>query len=392
MIDHPPDILSRRTFLKTAAATCSGLLLPPAFKSLASSPVLKLGYLPITDATPLLVAHGLGYFSEEGLNVERPVMVRSWKVLTESFLAGKFDLTHMLFPIPVWMRYKQNIPVKVLAWDHTNGSAITVKKDSGIYHFKDLGGKQIAVPSWYSMHNLILQMGIQTQGLTPVIQPQSAPLARHEVNLFILPPPDMPTALLGNKIDGFIVADPFNALAQVKFGARIMRYSGDIWKNHPCCVIVTYEHLTKSQPVLVQKAVNAIVRAQAWCNSNPGETAHLLSRDGEGYLPFPKEVLKKVFIHPEPAELIHPQWQVERIGFSPYPFPSATHFIIDQMKQTRVEGDTRFLQALDTGTAADQLVDDSFVSRAIDEMGGMGRFCSCDMTKPYTREEVVEIN
>jgi NitT/TauT family transport system substrate-binding protein len=54
----------------------------------------------------------------------------------------------MLFPIPVWMRFKQKIPVKVLAWNHTNRSAVTVRDDSGIHDFTDLGGKQIAVPSW----------------------------------------------------------------------------------------------------------------------------------------------------------------------------------------------------------------------------------------------------
>ena len=55
---------------------------------------LKLGYLPITLMLhPLLVAHGLGYFDQEGLSVERPVMVRSWQILTESFLADKFTLT-----------------------------------------------------------------------------------------------------------------------------------------------------------------------------------------------------------------------------------------------------------------------------------------------------------
>ena len=338
------------------------------------------------------MAHALGYFQEEGLNVERPVMVRSWKILTESFLAGKFDLTHMLFPIPVWMRFKHKIPVKVLAWDHTNGSAITVKANSDIKSFKDLGGKQIAVPSWYSMHNIILQMGIKSQGLKAVIRPSSAKLAKNEVNLFILPPPDMPTALLSNKIDGYIVADPFNALAQIKFNARIMRFTGDIWKNHPCCVIVANENFINKNTVLIQKGMNAIVRAQKWCINNPSETAHLLSRDGEGYLPFPKEVLSKVFKDPLKEETVHPDWKVTRIGFQPYPYPSATHFIIDQMKHTLVEGDTHFLKGLDTPKASANLVEDKFVKKAIDKIGGMKHFCDCDITKPYTREEVVEIN
>ena len=383
---------SRRDFLKTAAAACSSLLLPGTGQAFPRQDRLKIGYLPITDATPLLVAHGLGYFADEGLDVERPVMVRSWNILTESFLAGKFNFTHMLFPIPVWMRFKQKVPVKVLAWDHTNGSAVTVRGNSAIKGFKDFGGKKVAVPSWYSMHNLIMQMGLQTQGLRPVLKPADAALEKYEVNLFILPPPDMPTSLLGRKIDGYIVADPFNALAQIKFKARIMRYSGDIWKNHPCCVIVANEHFINQRSPIVQKAVNAIVRAQEWCMLNPGETAYLLSRDGEGYLPVPREVLNKVFENPAKDELVHPEWNTSRIGFQPYPFPSATEFIIEQMKYTLVEGDTAFLKNLDTSAAAEELVDDRFVSRALDRIGGIGKFCSCDMTKPYTREEIVEIN
>lgn len=386
------DQKTRRQFLKTAAAACSSLFIPGPLKAAAKQETLKIGYLPITDATPLLVAHGLGYFAQEGLSVERPVLVRSWNILTESFLAGKFNFTHMLFPIPVYMRFNNRAPVKVLAWDHTNGSAVTVRGDSGIYSFSDLGGKQIAVPSWYSMHNLILQMGIKSAGLTPVIKPQSVKLPDNEVNLFILPPPDMPPALLGKKIDGYIVADPFNALAEIRFKARIMRFSGDIWKNHPCCVIVSSEKLVSRNPGVSQKAVNAIVRAQDWCNNNPKETAHLLSRDGEGYLPVPKEVLNKVFENPKKNQLVHPDWNVARIGFQPFPFPSATRFIIDQMRHTLVEGNTQFLNSLDTGWAADDLVDDRFVLKAMDEMGGINTFCNCDPAKPYSREEIVEIN
>ena len=383
---------SRRQFLKTATAVCSGIFLPNTVTAFTKKQTLKLGYLPITDATPLLVAHGLGYFSDEGLVVDRPVMLRSWKVLTESFLAGKFDLTHMLFPIPIWMRFKQNMPVKVLAWDHTNGSAITVRGDSDIYSFKDLGGKKIAVPSWYSMHNLIMQLGLRAHGLKPVIKPQSAKLTKDEVNLFILAPPDMPTALLGNKIDGYIVADPFNALAQIKLNARIMRFSGDIWKDHPCCVIVANENFINKNNLLIQKGMNAIVRAQAWCINNPKETAHLLSRDGEGYLPMPKDVLCKVFEKPKKNQLVHPDWDVSRIGFQPFPFPSATQFILDKMKHTLVEGNTDFLKNLDTPKAANVLVENKFVLKAIDEIGGMKRFCNCDIAKPYTREEFIEIN
>ena len=68
---------------------------------------------------------------------------------------------------------------------------------------------------------MIIQMGIKKAGLTPVIQSQSVKLKSNEVNLFILAPPEMPPALLGKKIDGFIVAEPFNALAELKIKAKI---------------------------------------------------------------------------------------------------------------------------------------------------------------------------
>ena len=359
---------------------------------------LRIGYLPITDAAPLLIAHHLGYFKDEGLAVPRPVMVRSWNVLTESFFAGKFDMTHMLFPIPLWMRFRQHFPVKVLAWDHTNGSAVTVDGRSGIRGFSDLGGRRIAVPSWYSMHNLIMQLGIRKRGLTPVIRPQGQRLQPHEVNFCVLQPPSMPPALMGRKIDGFIVAEPFNALAELKIKARIMRFTGDIWKNHPCCVLVAREALCQREAPLVQGAVNAVVRAQAWCTNHRVEAAGILSRDGAGYLPVTKDVLMRVFTGsdlplysegPPPRPVMHPEWKAPRIGFQPFPYPSATEFIIRQMGKSLVEGDTGFLRSLDPGAAARELVDASFVTRAMEKAGSPGE---SPWSREMSREEIIEID
>jgi len=396
-----PEDIQRRRFIGTLVSTLGASMFTPCLPAFGAKEELRIGYLPITDAAPLLIAHSLGFFLEEGLVVKRPIMVRSWQVLSESFMAGKFDLTHMLFPIPVWMRFKQKIPVKVLAWDHTNGSAITVHGDSDIREFSDLGGCQIAVPSWYSTYNLVLQLGLRARGLTPVIKPQNVPLKSNEVNLFVLSPPEMPPALLGRKIDGFVVAEPFNALAEMKFRARIMRFTGDIWKNHPCCVLVTQEKLIQTRPAFIQKAVNAVVRAQIWCEQNREQAAHILSRDGEGYLPVTAEVVKRVFTGyslkeyitgPGPRAIMHPQWGIGRIGFQPYPYPSATRFILEQMGKTLVEGDSGFLKKLHHVKATEELVDDRFVLNAMENNRLYGSFSPSNPKDPLSREEVIEIN
>jgi len=124
--------------------------------------VVRIGYLPITDATALLVAHAKGFFGDEGLEAEKPTLIRGWSPLIEGFVSNKFNLVHFLKPIPVWMRYNNNIPVKVMAWAHTNGSGLVVGRHTDITDFSQLGGKQIAVPFWYSMHNIVLQYALRT--------------------------------------------------------------------------------------------------------------------------------------------------------------------------------------------------------------------------------------
>ncbi|WP_300457066.1 ABC transporter substrate-binding protein [Desulfobacula sp.] len=395
--------MKRREFLIRTAGTVGamGMGAFPSILRAEPSTKLRVGYLPITDATPLLMAHALGYFQEEGLNVERPIRVRSWSTLMESFLSGKFNVTHMLLPIPIWMRFKNRVPVKVLAWNHTNGSALTVRGDSNIHSFADLGGHQIAIPNWYSIHNIILQMGLRKFGLKPVIQPQSVKLKPNEVSLFVLSPPEMPAALTGRKIDGYIVAEPFNAISEIKTGARIMRFTGDIWKNHPCCVVVMHERYTTQNPIFTQKVINAIVRAQLWVTSHPHQTAHILSREGKNYLPIPKKILLRAFTGYDLAQygkkqtshaIHHPEWNIGRIGFQPWPYPSASRMIIREMQQTLMEGDANFLNRLNIESAAMDLVDDRFVRQAIIALGGQQLFQGPGGgSGTWEREEIIEI-
>ncbi len=381
-------------------AAALGAAARPAGLHAGSMETLRIGYLPITDAAPLLIAHAKGYFQQEGLKMGRPVRVRSWSTLSESFLSGKFNVTHLLLPIPIWMRFKNKTPIKILAWDHTNGSALTVRGDSRIEGFADLGGGQIAVPYWYSIHNILLQMGLRKFGLQPVIRPRSAPLKPDEVNLFVLSPSEMPAALFGKKIDGYIVAEPFNAIGEMKIRARIMRFTGDIWKNHPCCVVVMNEHTVRSQPVFTQQVVNAIVRAQLWLNRSPEKAARILSREGDGYLPVTENILLRAFTGYDvstygagdpPRAIEHPDWNIGRIGFQPYPYPSATRFIVKEMRRTLMEGDASFLESLRPDFAATDLVEDAFVKKAIADVGGPGKFSAIHIDHPWEREEIVQL-
>ena len=306
--------VSRRDLLKMAGLAAlggmGGMLSSSALAAAAKAapqkkftkpfdPVVKIGYIPITDASALLVAHEMGFFKKEGIDSEPPTLIRGWSPLVEAFSSQRFNLTHMLIPVPIWMRYNNKFPVKITAWNHTNGSGLIVAQDSGINSPKDFGGKQFAVPYWYSIHNILSQKIMRESGITPVIRPQDAKLAPNECNFLVLNPPDMPPALAAKQIDGYCVAEPFNALGELKAGGKMLRFTGDVWKGHPCCVVVMHEDdaMDPARAAWAQGVHNAIVTAQIYISNNRQAVAQMLSKDGKKYLPFPAEVVERAMMY-----------------------------------------------------------------------------------------------
>ena len=88
---------------------------------------LRIGYLPITDAAPLLIAHAAGLYQPGVVSAAKPVLFRSWAALAEAFVTRQVDVVHLLMPMAVQLRYTIGAArVRVLGWNHTNGSALTV--------------------------------------------------------------------------------------------------------------------------------------------------------------------------------------------------------------------------------------------------------------------------
>ncbi|MXS18350.1 ABC transporter substrate-binding protein [Pseudomonas oryzihabitans] len=391
---------SRREFLKLAALFSAAGAFPllcslEARAAAEPDAPVRIGYLPITDATPLLVAHARGLFDAEGVQAEKPVMLRSWAQVVEAFLAGQVNVIHLLLPMTVWARYGSQVPAKVVAWNHVDGSGLTVAPD--IQEVRQLGGRNVAIPFWYSIHNVVLQELLRQHGLQAVSRAADAGLASDEVNLLVLAPADMPPALASRRIAGYIVAEPFNALAESQQVGRIQRFTGDIWRNHACCVVFMHERDLNERPQWSQRVVNAIVKAQAWTRENRAEAAALLSREGNGrYTPHPRGLLEQVLVPDAAARgrylgdgaIRHADWPEARIDFQPYPFPSYTRELVTRLKSTLIQGDAGFLATLDPAHAAADLVDDRFVRQAIAAVGGMGTF---GLAEGFARQEEISV-
>ncbi|OPH81596.1 ABC transporter substrate-binding protein [Nitrobacter vulgaris] len=388
--------VSRRQMLRLSALlTASGALpLLKAYEARAevADVPLRIGYLPITDATPLLVAHGKGFFEEAGIKAEKPVRLRSWAQVLEAFISGQVNAVHLLSPMTVWARFASKAPAKVVAWNHTSGSGLSVLPH--INSVKDLGGTTVAIPFWYSIHNVVLQVLLRENGLKPVSKRTGTPAA-DEVNLVVMAPADMVPALASKQISGYIVAEPFNAASEALGVGKILRFTGDVWKDHACCLVFMHERDIQQRPEWVQRAVNAMVKAQLWTQEHRAETAALLSKDNPNqYTPHSVEVLSKVLAPPEADDatyikvgaIKHPDWRERRIDFQPYPYPSYTEELIRRLRETLVEGDRAFLDTLDPAAAGRELVDDRFVKKAVIAAGGMAAF---GLPESFTRTEVV---
>lgn len=395
---HDEENLSRRQFLKLASLFTAAGALPllaqanRAFAADADAP-LRIGYLPITDASPLLIAHHNGYFQKQGLAVEKPRLFRGWEQIVEAFLAGQVNVVHMLSPMTVWARYGSRAPARVVAWNHTNGSALTVAVAQKVERLEDLGGTTFAIPFWYSIHNVVLQYLLQNKGLSVIDTGTPGP---RQVKLVVMSPSDMLPGLATGRISGYIVAEPFCGLAELKKVGKVLRFTGDVWKEHACCVVQMHERDLDQRPDWSQKVVNGIVEAQQWILAHREQTARILAKDAAGrYTPHDYETLAQTLVSSPQQQaayvasgaIRHPEWQEQRINFQPYPYPSYTETLVKFLKQTVVRGDKRFLDALDPAFAARDLVDDRFVRKAIAAVGGMRAF---GQPESFTRKEVIE--
>jgi NitT/TauT family transport system substrate-binding protein len=113
-----------------------------------------------------------------------------------------------------------------------------------------------------------------------------AQLSLKDVITKVVAPPNMIRAMKMNRIDAFIVAEPFGAKAQSSGVGKILVMTKDIVPNHVECIVVVKQDLIEQQAQAVQEWVNSLLRAGRWIDkdkmeNNAKQTAHLAVK----YLP-----------------------------------------------------------------------------------------------------------
>ena len=246
-----PRISAVAWCVNRACRTCAILAAETATEILAApGPIekkdLKVGFIPITCATPIIMAKPMGFYEKQGLNVE-VIKTAGWAVIRDKTINKEYDAAHMLSPMPLAITMgvgSKSIPYTMPAVENINGQAITLAiKHKDKRDPKDWKGMKFAVPFDYSMHNYLLRYYVAEHGIDP----------DQDIQIRAVPPPEMVANLRADNIDGFLAPDPVNQRAVYDGVGFIHTLSKEIWDRHPCCAFAaSKEFVTKARTLMLR--------------------------------------------------------------------------------------------------------------------------------------------
>jgi nitrate/nitrite transport system substrate-binding protein len=287
---------------------------------------LKVGFIPITCATPIIMAHPLGFYAKQGLDVD-VVKTAGWAVVRDKTLNKEYDAAHMLSPMPLAITLGVGatpVPYTMPAVENINGQAITLAmKHKDKRDPKSWKGFKFAVPFDYSMHNYLLRYYLAEAGLDP----------DKDVQIRSVPPPEMVANLRADNIDGFLAPDPVNQRAVYDGVGFIHILSKEIWEGHPCCAFAASKEFVTTMPNTYSALLKAIIDATAYATKQENRKEIAAAIAPANYLNQPVTVVEQVLTGTYADGLGNIKKVPDRIAFDPFPYQSFAVWILTQMKR-----------------------------------------------------------
>ena len=267
---------------------------------------VHLGYIPLNDAAPLVVALERGHFERHGLDVTL-ARQSSWATLRDKLAVGHLDGAHLLAPMALACTLGiEGMPQRLVAALSLGlgGNAITVADNlyrdmqaaadgepvtvqalaRVIERRRAAGADPLTFATVYpaSNHTYLLRYWLAAGGIDP----------DRDVRLVVVPPPQMVQRLRQGDIYGYCVGEPWNSLAVHEGIGCIVATGHDIWNNAPEKVLAVGASWAQRYPGTHGALIAALVEAARWLDEsldNRREAARLLA--GPTYLNLPLEVV-----------------------------------------------------------------------------------------------------
>jgi nitrate/nitrite transport system substrate-binding protein len=297
---------------------------------------LNIGFVPITCATPIIMAQPMGFYERYGLNA-RVIKTAGWAVARDKSLAGEYDASHMLTPMPLAMTLGAGSsaePYIMPAVENINGQAIVLSNE----HLDKRDPKQwkgftFGVPFEYSMHNFLLRYYVAEFGLDPDV----------DIQIRVVPPPEMVANLRAGNLDGYLSPDPFNQRAVWEEIGFLHILTKEIWEGHPCCAFAAPLSFAQELPNTYGALLKSIIDATQYASAaeNRKEISEAIAPTN--YLNQPVSVIEQVLTGTYADGLGEVKRVPDRIDFDPFPWHSMGVWILTQMKRWGyIDGDVDY--------------------------------------------------
>jgi nitrate/nitrite transport system substrate-binding protein len=194
-------------------------------------------------------------------------------------------------------------------------------------------GFKFAVPFEYSMHNFLLRYYVAEHGLDP----------DKDIQIRVLPPPEMVANLRADNVDGYLSPDPFNQRAVYDGVGFLHKLTKDIWPGHPCCAFAASKAFIDNNPNTFLALFKSILDATAFASDKANRKDISKAIAPKNYLNQPVTVLEQVLTGRYADGLGNVKNVPDRIDFDPFPYHSMAVWILTQMKRWGyVKGDVQY--------------------------------------------------
>lgn len=243
---------------------------------------VRIGYLANDQhSSALAIANAKGMFEAEGINVE----LQQFSVGADipiAMAAGQIDVG-FVGTAPATMAIDKGMPLKIVAAVNEEGSGIVIGNNSTITKLTDFENQTLVMPSQGSIQNILLYYLLQENNISF----KSIDIRQMQTSL-------MPEALQSGKIGGYIVWEPYVVQASSEGYGKTFMYSEQIWKNHPCCVIIASNDFRQNHPDELKKILAIHQNATEYIYSNRDDAISILSKHYKIDNTTEKEVLNHI--------------------------------------------------------------------------------------------------
>ena len=301
-----PFAMNRRQALTSAGATIAAAhaLLPSGAFAAGPGPEVakaRLGFIALTDASPLIIAKERGLFAKYGMPDVEVLKQASWAGTRDNLVLGSggggIDGAHILSPMPYLLTTGQAtggrpVPMNILARLNLNGQAISVGNDLKAVKvgLNSAGAKakfaqlkaannmaKVAMTFRGGTHDLWVRYWLAAGGINP----------ETDISTIVIPPPQMVANMKAGTQDAFCVGEPWNGqLVNQKVGYTACLTS-EIWMNHPEKALGVRADWVAKYPRAAQALTMAVMEAQMWCDKMANRPAMCSIVSGRQYVNVP---------------------------------------------------------------------------------------------------------